>query len=82
MDQQPEPGAPRFQPPGALQFEPAACPVCDGTEVGKRLEKAVQGVEMPFGICTNCATLYANPRLTVDSLRMLYSSEEFFEGTT
>ena len=35
---------------------------------------------MHYGVCTRCATLYANPRLTVDSLRTLYGSEEFFEG--
>jgi SAM-dependent methyltransferase len=35
---------------------------------------------MQYGVCTRCGTLYANPRLTVDSLRTLYGSEEFFEG--
>jgi SAM-dependent methyltransferase len=40
----------------------------------------VQDVEMNYGVCAKCATLYANPRLTVDSLRTLYGSEEFFEG--
>jgi len=35
---------------------------------------------MHYGVCTGCGTLYANPRLTVDSLRSLYGSEEFFEG--
>jgi len=40
----------------------------------------MQGVEMHLGVCVRCHTLYANPRLTVDSLRALYGSEEFFEG--
>ena len=35
---------------------------------------------MHFGVCARCATLYANPRLAVDSLQKLYGSEEFFEG--
>ena len=80
MSEEPEQSAPRFQPLGALEFEPTACPVCGGREVGKRLHKTVQGVEVHFGVCTGCATLYANPRLTVESLRTLYDSEEFFEG--
>lgn len=54
--------------------------MCGSTEVGKRLEKTVQGVEVHFGVCTKCETLYTNPRLTVDSLRNLYAAEEFFEG--
>jgi hypothetical protein len=37
-------------------------------------------LDLCFGVCSNCATLYANPRLTRDSLRNLYDSEEFFEG--
>ena len=49
-------------------------------EVNKQLHKIVQGNEMRYGHCAQCRTLYANPRLTVDSLRTLYSSQEFFEG--
>jgi len=33
-----------------------------------------------FGLCTGCGTLYANPRVTVGSLRTIYASQEFFEG--
>ena len=73
-------GEPQFKPLGVLEFEPTACPVCGDHEVGRRLHKRVQGVELHFGVCTTCATLYTNPRLTVDSLRTLYGSEEFFEG--
>jgi SAM-dependent methyltransferase len=54
--------------------------VCGGREIGRQLQKTYHDVELRFGFCANCATLYANPRLTVGSLRTLYSSEEFFEG--
>jgi len=37
-------------------------------------------LELHYGVCASCGTLYANPRLSVDSLCMLYSSEAFFEG--
>jgi SAM-dependent methyltransferase len=54
--------------------------VCGATEVGRRVQKTFQDVELHFGTCTTCSTLYANPRMTVESLRTLYDSEEFFEG--
>jgi SAM-dependent methyltransferase len=54
--------------------------VCSSTRIDRRLHKTVQGIEMQYGLCTTCNTLYANPRLTVESLRTLYGSEEFFEG--
>ena len=80
MSTGPEQGAPQFHPLGTLEFEPTACPVCGAHEVGKQLRKTVQDVDMHYGVCTKCNTLYANPRLTVESLRTLYGSEEFFEG--
>ena len=76
----PDEGTPKFERLGALEFEPTVCPVCGATEVGKRLTKTVQGIEVHYGFCSNCRTLYTNPRLTVDSLQELYDSEEFFEG--
>ncbi len=54
--------------------------MCGGHEVGKRLHKTVQDVDLHFGVCATCSTLYADPRMTVESLRTLYDSEEFFEG--
>jgi len=48
--------------------------------VGKRLDKSVHGIDVHFGVCTHCGTLYANPRVTVESLGNIYDSEEFFEG--
>lgn len=72
--------APRFMPLGALEFESTACPVCGGHGIDRQLQKIYQGVTLRFGLCANCATLYANPRLTVESLRTLYGSKEFFEG--
>ncbi len=80
MADEPEPVSPLFEPLGALEFESTACPICGATQVDKRLQKTVQGVGTHYGVCTNCGTLYANPRLTVESLRTLYSSQEFFEG--
>ena len=80
MEHQPEQHLPLFKPLGELDFEATTCPVCGGTGVGRRLEKTFQDVKLHFGVCTDCATLYQNPRLTVDSLRTLYNSEEFFEG--
>src|SRR5262249_1027915 len=61
-------------------FESTACPVCGATGINRRLNKTVQGIEMHYGACSACNTLYANPRLTVESLRTLYGSEEFFES--
>jgi len=75
-----EEGALRFGRLGAVEFEPTTCPVCGGADVDKRLEKTVHGIHVRFGLCTNCTTLYANPRATVASLRNIYDSEEFFEG--
>jgi SAM-dependent methyltransferase len=65
---------------GGVEFEPTTCPVCGSAEVGKRLEKSVHGIDLRFAHCVRCGTLYANPRATVDSLRNIYDSEEFFEG--
>ena len=83
MQSQPEPEQtrrPQFKALGELAFEATTCPVCGADGVSRRLDKTVQDVELHFGTCSNCATLYQNPRLTVDSLRRLYDSEEFFEG--
>ena len=77
-----EHGAPRpeFRPLGELEFEPTTCPVCGASTVRKPFEKDFQGIALHFGTCTECETLYQNPRMTVDSLRTIYDSAEFFEG--
>lgn len=80
MEHEPERELPQFKPLGALEFEATACPVCGQDRVHRELQKTFQEVELHFGVCASCATLYMNPRLTVDSLRTLYGSEEFFEG--
>ena len=80
IDNEPERGAPKFQPLGVLEFEPTACPVCGERDISRRLKKTFQDFDLHFGLCSKCATLYANPRLTSDSLRSLYDSKEFFEG--
>ncbi|HEX9774070.1 MAG TPA: class I SAM-dependent methyltransferase [Actinomycetota bacterium] len=72
--------APRFTALGALEFESTACPVCGGRDLSRELRKVYHGTTLTFGSCSRCRTLYANPRLTVDSLRTLYGSKEFFEG--
>lgn len=71
---------PNFEPLGGLEFESTSCPVCGSTGVRGELQKTFQDVELHFGTCVKCGTLYTNPRMTVDSLRTLYSSEQFFEG--
>jgi SAM-dependent methyltransferase len=73
-------GSPEFRQLGTLTFEPAACPVCGHTAIRRPLRKQFQGNTLHFGTCTNCDTLYMNPRMTVDSLRQVYDSEEFYEG--
>ena len=80
IDIESERAAPQFTPLGRLEFEPTACPVCGGHEIGRRLQKTVKDVDLHFGVCASCDTLYANPRLTVESLGTLYGSQEFFEG--
>ena len=72
---------PRFENLGPLEFEPTFCPVCGDRDVRRKLHKVVQGFEMHYALCSNCSTLYANPRLTRRSLENLYSSAEFFEGS-
>jgi SAM-dependent methyltransferase len=71
---------PEFQPLGSLEFEPTACPVCGGQATTRRLRKSFQGVDLHFGVCAACKTLYSNPRMTEQSLHTVYDSEEFFEG--
>jgi SAM-dependent methyltransferase len=73
-------GRPAFAPLTDLAFEPTSCPVCAATTVSKPFEKDFQGHRLRFATCTKCQTLYQNPRMTVDSLRTIYDSEEFFEG--
>jgi SAM-dependent methyltransferase len=80
MEHQADGKRPEFDPLGALEFEPTTCPVCGAREMRNEFRKQFQTVELHFGTCTSCETLYTNPRMTVDSLRTIYGSEEFFEG--
>lgn len=73
-------GGPQFRPLAELEFEPTTCPVCGANEVSKPLTKPFQGNLLHFATCARCSTLYQNPRMTVDSLRSIYDSQEFFEG--
>lgn len=54
--------------------------MCGERDITRKLQKSYHDVDLHFGFCAKCATLYANPRLTFDSLQRLYSSKEFFEG--
>lgn len=54
--------------------------MCGERDITRKLQKSYHDVDLHFGFCAKCATLYANPRLTFDSLQALYSSKEFFEG--
>jgi len=80
VDQQPAAERPDFKPLADLEFEPTSCPVCGADAVRKPFEKDFQGHTLRFATCAACQTLYQNPRMTVDSLRTIYDSEEFFEG--
>jgi SAM-dependent methyltransferase len=80
MSAQPDEESPRFKQLGKLEFEPTNCPVCGSQKSAKHLDKTVQGIDMRYHYCSDCSTLYANPRMTVPSLKVLYASEEFYEG--
>lgn len=71
---------PDFSPLGRLEFEPTSCPVCSDTDGRKPFFKEFQGERLRFVTCARCKTLYQDPRMTVDALRTIYDSEEFFEG--
>lgn len=71
---------PSFEALKPVTFEPARCPVCDGDSADHRYEKPIRGYTMHFVQCRGCRTLYANPRVSRDSLPNLYASQEFFEG--
>lgn len=73
-------GQPEFRPLVELEFEATACPVCGASEVRQPFSKEFRGYQLHFATCVECSTLYQNPRMTVDSLRTIYDSEEFFEG--
>ncbi len=73
---------PHWEPLRTLEFQPTSCPVC-GTDRGTlRFAKRIKSVEMRYFICATCKALYANPRATLESLRNLYASADFFEGGT
>ncbi|MGH3336878.1 MAG: hypothetical protein ACRDOZ_13740, partial [Nocardioides sp.] len=71
-------GLPEFEQLGDMVFEPTACPVCGDTETRRPLRKKFRGHTLHFGTCTSCETLYMNPRMTRESLRTVYDSEEFY----
>lgn len=80
MTNQPNEGLPEFEQLGDLVFEPTTCPVCGDTKTRRPLRKQFRGQTLHFGTCTSCDTLYMNPRMTRESLRTVYDSEEFYEG--
>ncbi len=80
MTQPSDEGLPEFKQLGDMVFEPTACPVCGETKTRRPLRKTFRRHTLHFGTCTSCDTLYMNPRMTRDSLRTVYDSEEFYEG--
>lgn len=71
---------PAFGELGKIEFEDTDCPVCRGALCKPKYEKEVKGYRLKFVVCDQCQTLYQKPRMTVDSLRMIYASKDFFEG--
>ena len=72
--------APEWQELGDIEFEATSCTVCGSGRYEQRYKKMLRGYEMSYVICSDCDTLFANPRATEDSLSRIYSSMEFFEG--
>jgi SAM-dependent methyltransferase len=74
--------APVWKPLERLEYKPCACPVCQSTSGRIRWKKLIRDIEMTYYVCDHCGTLYSNPKATVESLRNLYASSDFFEGGT
>lgn len=72
---------PDWEPLGKLQYVPTDCPVCGACAGQLRHSKWIREIEMRYYVCSSCGALYANPRATVESLRNLYASRDFFEGS-
>ena len=79
-DREGDQALPEFRKLDTFRFEPSACPVCGEERTRRPLRKSFQGSDLHFGTCVSCRTLYMNPRMTVESLRSIYDSEEFYEG--
>jgi SAM-dependent methyltransferase len=75
------PPPPQWEALGTLEYTPTACPICGAREAELRYAKQIRDIAMRYYLCAHCRALYANPRATVDSLRNLYSSKAFFEGS-
>ena len=73
---------PEWTPLKRLEYESCSCPVCSETSGKMRWKKLIRDIEMKYFVCDNCRTLYSNPKATVESLRNLYASSDFFEGGT
>ena len=71
---------PQFEQLGKLVFESTNCPVCHSDDSIFMYSKKIREYTMTYVKCNQCQTLYTNPRATVESLRNLYASENFFEG--
>jgi 2-polyprenyl-3-methyl-5-hydroxy-6-metoxy-1,4-benzoquinol methylase len=71
---------PAFGELGEIKFEDTNCPVCGSDKRVPKYEKTVKGYHLNYVICDECETLYQKPRMTVESLRMIYASKDFYEG--
>ncbi len=54
------------------EFVSVACPACEGTSFIPRMEK--RGID--YGECTQCSTIYVNPRPSPDVLQWFYKGSE------
>ncbi len=63
-----------------IEFVSTPCPVCKQEVSTLKYVRPIKGYTMKYYICSNCNALYANPRITVESLRSLYASSSYFQG--
>lgn len=70
--------APNWQPLGELNFVPGPCPICRSPDGDALYKKTIAGFNMEFWRCTACDVLYARNRATIESLRRIFSSKDFF----
>jgi hypothetical protein len=71
---------PNWKPLTKVEFVPTSCPVCKKEAGTLKYVRPITEYTMRYYICSNCNALYANPRATVESLRSIYASSDFFQG--
>jgi SAM-dependent methyltransferase len=72
---------PAWQALRKMEDVPTHCPVC-GADCGTlKFRKRIREGRMSYYLCGSCGVLYANPRATVPTLKNIYASADFFEGS-